>query len=312
MKRALIVGSVAFDVIFDIHGQIKNNIVIENGKAGKQNLMFTAKTKQQHYGGVGANVAYGLGLLGVKPILFSSVGKDFYPDFHKHLKSNGVDVRVHIEKKNWTATFYGMSDDAREQIGVWQPNAHDFLDTVSVTETIDKKTLKNVSVALFHGKPSVPLKHMREIRKILGKNVQIIFDPGQDLSFYSKDDLEKSLALSDIFIVNDVEFKQALALSRSNLDGLLKFNVKVVIETKGGDGSVIHEAGKSTPVQARKPRRVVETTGAGDAYRAGLIYGLLEGLDLPGACRIGSYLGSKNVETFGGQAYMVSRGDLKL
>ena len=312
MKRALIVGSVAYDVIFDIHGKIKDSIAIEGGKAGKQNLMFTAKVKQQHYGGAGANIAYGLGLLGVKPILFSSVGKDFKPDFHKHLKSHGVDVRVHTENKNWTATFYGMSDDAREQIGVWQPNAHERLDTVSITDTIDKKTLKNVSVALVHGKPSIPLKHMSDIRKIMGKNVTIIFDPGQNMSLYSKDVFEKCLTLSDIYIVNDIELKQSLTILKCDLKDIFKFGIKAIVETKGEDGSVIYEAGKSTPIPARKVKRVVETTGAGDAYRAGLIYGLLEGLDLSGACRIGSYLGSKNVETLGGQAYIVHPKELKL
>jgi adenosine kinase len=311
-KRALVVGSVAFDVIFDIHGQIKNNIVIENGKAGRQNLMFTAKVKQQHYGGAGANIAYGLGLLGVKPILFASVGKDFKPDFHKHLKANGVDVRVHTEKKNWTAAFYGMSDEAREQIGVWQPNAHDLLDTVSITDSLDKKTLKNVSVAIFHGKPSIPLRHMTDIRKILGKNVTIIFDPGQNMAFYDKHTFEKCLSLADIFIVNDVELGQALSILRCTREDIFKLGIKAIVETKGADGSVIYEDGKKTDVPARKAKRVVETTGAGDAYRAGLIYGLLEGLDLARACRIGSYLGSKNVETLGGQAYMVTAKEVKI
>jgi len=312
MKRALVVGSVAFDVIFDIHGQIKNNIVIEGGKAGRQNLMFTAKVKQQHYGGAGANIAYGLGLLGVKPILFASVGKDFKPDFHKHLRKNGVDVRVHTEKKNWTAAFYGMSDEAREQIGVWQPNAHDLLESISITDTLDKKTLKSVGVALFHGKPSIPLRHMTDIRKILGKNVTIIFDPGQNMALYDKETFEKCLALADIFISNDVELGQALAILKCSRDEMFNFGIKAIIETKGEDGSVIYEAGKKIVIPARKPKQVVETTGAGDAYRAGLIYGLLEGLDLAGACRIGSYLGSKNVETIGGQAYEVSSKEVKV
>lgn len=307
MKKALVIGSVAFDVIFDVHGQIKNNIVIENGKAGRQNLMFTAKAKQQHYGGAGANIAYGLGLLGVKPILFASAGKDFKPDFHKHLKANGVDVRVHIEKKNWTAVYYGMSDEAREQIGVWQPNAHELLDAVSIVEHLDKKTLKSVSVALVHGKPSIPLRHMKDLRKILGKNVTIIFDPGQNMAMYGRDEFEKCLSLADIFIANDVELGQALTILKCTRDEVFKFGIKAIVETKGEEGSAIYEVGKVIPIPARKPLRVMETTGAGDAYRAGLMYGLLLDLDLAGACRIGSYLGSKNVETFGGQMYSISK-----
>ncbi|MEK7575348.1 MAG: PfkB family carbohydrate kinase [Patescibacteria group bacterium] len=310
-KRALVIGSVAYDVIFDIHGQIKNNIVVEGGKAGRQNLMFTAKMKQQHYGGAGANIVYGLGQLGVKPILFSSVGQDFKPHFHAHLKKNGVDIRVHTEKKNWTATYYGMSDEVKEQIGVWQPNAHDLLDTVSVADHLDKKTLKNVSVALVHGKPSIPLRHMSEIRKILGKSVSIIFDPGQNMALYEKEVFEKCLAFADIFIVNDVELGQALKILRCKKDDIFTFGVKAIIETKGADGSVIFEKGKATAIPVRKPSQLIETTGAGDAYRAGLMYGLLEGLDLARSARIGSYLGSKSVETLGAQTYRVSQKDLK-
>lgn len=310
-RRALVVGSVAFDVLFGVHGTIRDRIVLKNGKLGRQNLMFTAGAKERRFGGTGANIAYGLGILGAKPILFASVGQDFKHEFKSHLENHGVITHVHEEKNDWTATFYGMSDEAKEQIGVWQPNAHLKLGEIPIVKKLGKEVLADVAVAIFTGAPSVIYRHMQDVRKISGKNVRIIFDPGKMMTTPEDEKrLKDGLALADIFIVNDVELHQAEKLLKRSTAGILKLGPKAIIETKGADGSVIYEAGKTIHILARKPKRVVETTGAGDAYRAGLIYGLLEGLDLAGACRIGSYLGSKNVETLGGQAYTVSRGEV--
>jgi len=310
--RALVVGSVAYDVIFDIHGKINDSIVIENGKLGRQNLMFTAKAKQQHYGGTGGNIAYGLGLLGAKPILFSAAGRDFKPHFHEHLKSHGVDVKVSVDESNWTAAFYGMSDDSREQIGVWQPNAHNNLETLNIADSLDKKSFKDVSVAIFSGQPTVALRHMKSVRKILGKKVTTIFDPGQVVQFYDKKMLSEGLKLSDIFIANDVEIKRACDTLGCSVEEILKYGPRVVIETKGDLGSVLYQSGKKILILAVKPGQIVETTGAGDAYRAGLMYGILNGLDLSESCRIGSILGARNVETVGGQMYQITPKDLKV
>ncbi len=308
-NRALVVGSVAFDVLFDVHGTIHDRIVIKKGKLGKQNLMFTARDKNERYGGVGANIAYGLGLLGAKPILFASAGKDFKHGFEKHLRKYGVDARVHVEKDAWTAVFYGMSDESREQIGVWQSNAHDMLGKISIVEKLGAKNLKDVTVAIFSGAPATNYNHIKAVRKLLGKHVRIILDPGKMILSGDKTVLKDCLRLSNIFIVNDTELHQTQTLLGCSADGIVRLGPSDVIETKGGEGSIIHESGKTTRVSAFKPKRVVETTGAGDAYRAGLMYGLLQGLDLPAACRIGSYLGAKNVETRGGQMYRVKSGE---
>ena len=278
MKRALVVGSVAFDVLFGVHGTIRDRIVLKNGKLGRQNLMFTAGAKERRFGGTGANIAYGLGLLGAEPILFASAGDDFKHEFEGHLKKSGVMSHVHVEKNAWTATFYGMSDAVNEQIGVWQPNAHLTLQNISITEKLGRKVLNDVSVAIFSGAPSINLRHMKDVRKILGEKVCIIFDPGKMIS--SPEDVrcvKEGLALTDVFTLNDVELHQAEKLLKRSASGILKLGPKAIIETKGEDGSVIHEKGKTTSIPARKAKRVVETTGAGDAYRAGLMYGLLEG-----------------------------------
>ena len=314
MKKALVVGSVAFDMIFGIHGKIQDEILVEkDGTLGRQNLMFTAKTREHFWGGTGGNIAYGLGLLNTNPLLFSLAGKDFDGSgFGPHLKAVSVDSRVVIDKKSWTAIFYGMSDELGQQIGVYQPNAYEGIDAIPLSKTLSKRDLASVGVAIFSaGTGKSIYRHMKELRGRLGKNVIIIFDPGQVISiFYDKKLLEATLKLADIFIGNEVECKQMQTILGYGHEKLLDRGLRAIIETKGETGSVIYEKGKTTSIPARKVSKVVEATGAGDAYRAGLIYGLLEGADLAAACRIGSYLGAKNVETRGGQAYMVSRKEL--
>ncbi len=312
-KRPLVVGSVAFDILFDVHGTIRERISITDGKLGKQNLMFTAQDKVMRHGGMGGNIAYGLGLLGARPILFGSVGKDFKNEYEAHLVRRGVEPGVHVEENAFTATYYGMSDTAKEQIGVWQPNAHDKLEVLSVEKHLGRKVLEEVSVAIVSGKPEITLRYMSEIRKILGKKVKIIFDPGQAVLFYDKSKLKKCLKLADVVIVNDAECAALLKIADCSIDEILKkMGPGALIETKGGKGSVLYEKGfQQNSVPAVKPKRVVETTGAGDAYRAGLMYGMLNGLPLAQACQIGAILGAKNVETLGGQAYEINPNDLK-
>lgn len=312
-RRALVVGSVAFDVIFGIHGKIQDEILIENGKLGRQNLMFVAKEKKNYFGGTGGNISYGLAKLGMKPLLFSVAGKDFEGDFSKHLNQVGVDVRVKVEKSGWTATFYGMSDEETQQIGVYQPNAYEAIDKVSVTEMISKKDFDDVGVAIFSaGTGKSIYKHMKEVRDLRGKDVCVIFDPGQVISiFYDKPLLEKTLKLADIFIGNEVECKQLETILGYGYKKLLDSGLKAVIQTNGEQGSVLHEKENVTEIKAIKPKKVVETTGAGDAYRAGLIYGILNGKTLIDSCNVGAYMGAQNVETFGGQSYNVLINDVE-
>lgn len=311
-RRALVVGSVAFDVIFDIHGKIQDEILIDNGKLGRQNLMFTAKKKKHYFGGTGANISYGLGRLGGKPFLFSAAGKDFRGDFQGHLKHAGVDLRVVVKKSGWTATFYGMSDSESQQIGVYQPNAYEEIDTLSLSQTLSEKDFSQIAVAIFSaGTGKSIYRHMKELRDKLGKNVIIIFDPGQVISvFYDKKLLEQTLRLSDIFIGNEIEFKQLESILGYDCAKLLSRGLRAVIQTKGEKGSVIYEQNHTTHIKAVKAKKIVETTGAGDAYRAGLVHALLKGFSLKHSCEFGSYVGAQSVESYGAQTYSILKSDI--
>ncbi len=305
--RALVVGSIAFDMIFGIHGKIQDEILVEkNGKLGRQNLMFTAKTREHFWGGTGGNIAYGLGLLKQKPLLFSLAGKDFEGSgFLPHLKKAGVDSRVVVDEKSWTAIFYGMSDELGQQIGVYQPNAYEKIHTLPLSKTIAQKEWSDIGVAIFSAGTGMSiLRHMKETRAKCGEDTLIIFDPGQVISiFYDKKLLEETLALADIFIGNEVEIKQLQTILGYDIHTIFHKGVRAVIETLGEKGSVIYEHDQTTRIKAVKAKKVVEATGAGDAYRAGMIAKLLEGKDLKAACEFGSKIAARSVAFRGGQTY---------
>ena len=302
-SKILVVGSIAIDTIFSVHGSINERIQIKNGKLLKQNLMFAANEKKEFYGGTGGNIAYGLGLLGAKPLLFSVAGKDFPLVYEKHLKKNGVVSKVLVLKNHWTANFYGITDNKLEQIGIWQPNAYEHLEQSSLLDTCSKKELGQVSIAIFSaGTPRSMFKHMIELKEN-APSVTIIFDPGQLVMTYPKRVLETCLSLASIIIVNEVEYKQAGAVLKKTLDEVCLKYSKTLIVTKGSAGSTIFSPVEKIMIPATKVRKVIDPTGAGDAYRAGLISALITGKTIKEACMLGARIASKSIESDGPQTY---------
>ena len=148
-KCALVYGGVVLDTLFDLNGNIHDQILIKNDKIGKQNLMFNAKEKQVYYGGTAGNIAYGLGLLGEKALLASIAGRDF-SDYAKHIKHNGIENRIYIDENGYTATFYGMTDANKEQIGVFQGNSYyTHANSIPLARLLKQDDWAKIKIAIF-------------------------------------------------------------------------------------------------------------------------------------------------------------------
>ncbi len=314
-KDILVVGSIGFDIIFSINGDIRDEILVKDGKVAPINMMFTANNKQRYFGGTGGNISFGLGSLGENPLLFSVVGKDFEPDYTNHLLSYNVDLHVKIDPQGFTATFYGISDQAFQQIGIWQPNAYgNYIEKTPLQETIDFPTLQNIKYAIFSpGTAISTLNHIIELRKIVGQKTTVIFDPSQALTVsYNETILKECFTHSNILIGNDTEIGQIKRLFKFSFEKIFDLGVDTIIETVGADGvNVYKRDGESFHVDAEPVEKVVETTGAGDAFRAGLLYGLNNDLTLRDACKIGNWLAGKSVSEMSGQLYRVDMGEFK-
>lgn len=309
------------DSLFELNGTIRNAVNFKDGKKGKQNLMFTAHEKEEYFGGTAGNIAYGLGLLGERPLVASVVGKDF-DEYKSHLKHMGAELRILMDEKGYTATFYGMSDEIKEQIGIFQPNAYDrHIESIPLSRLLKSKDWSETKIAIFAaGTAKSIVRHMKEFKaKALPARTTldikgspcwplVIFDPGQTLlATFTNKLLKEAVSLSDMIIVNDTEYDYLHNHFGFTLERIFKGKTRYVIETKGADGSVLHEKNKKTFVKALKVKKVVDPTGAGDAYRAGLISGMLAGKTLKESMRLGSRLGAECVKSEGGQTYRVAK-----
>ena len=309
MAKILVVGSLGFDLIFGVHGDIKKEIPLRDGQINNINLMFTAKEKQQYFGGTAGNIAYGLGLLEEHPKVYSVVGKDFDDDYQGHLERLGIDLKVIKKPEEFTAVFYGISDEAKQQIGIWQPNAYGkWIDEAKLVDSLTVAEIQEVEVAIFSPGTGVStLRQMQEFRS-LNASALVVFDPSQVLSiFYDKERLLECLDLANLFIGNETEVAQLKSVFGLSVADLLDLGIEAVIETQGADGSVIHTELGVEKVEPVKVDKFVEATGAGDSFRSGLLWGLANGKSLADACRAGAYLGACNVGEFGGQLYKIDK-----
>ncbi len=307
-KNILVSGSIVYDTIFSLRGKIKEQVVLEDGRLGNQSLMFTAKEKKVFFGGTAGNILYGLGSLGVSPFGVGIVGKDFN-EYEKRLKVLHTKPRFKKDLEGYCSSFYAMTDQNGEQIGVFQPGACDtHLNSFSLLETLSKKEIEDMDIAIFSpGTAKSIVNQITEFRNI-NKKAFVIFDPGQMLSIdFTKDLVLKALRKSTMGIFNETECNILHNKFGLDLNTIFSLGVKFVIETKGKDGSVLYEFEnntlKQTPIKGLPVKKVIDPTGAGDAYRSGLIYGIASNKSIKEAMQIGSKLGAACVKAKGGQTY---------
>jgi adenosine kinase len=268
-------------------------------------------SKKKFYGGTGGNIAYGLAQLKSHPLLFSLVGKDFKKDYGNHLKKIGVDLQVGINKKEKTASFSYSIHEKGSSNEIWSPNAYKDIHKLSILDTVDNKKLKNITLAIFSpGSPESTFKHIDEFKKIT-PNATVIFDPGQMIHLYSKKNFIDCMNLSDILILNNSEYNKISKIIGTDLVKFFKNLKKVIIKTDGENGSDIYKDNRVMHIDSIKPKKVLDTMGAGDAYRAGMLYSLANNQTIYNACKFGSKLASINVEFIGCQSYKIPKQFLK-
>jgi adenosine kinase len=288
MSTAILVsGSIAFDIIFSIPVDFRKAIPLKNGKIRSFNATYTAHERNEFPGGTAGNISFWLGQENVGCSVFSAWGKDFSEKgYRKKLEALGV--KFHGYEGKFTGHAYMVSDPLHQQLIIWQPNAYEHINTLKLNDCFLKEELRNFEFAIFSaGTPLSICAHIKEFRKY-NTTATVIFDPGQITSVFSKTEFQKCCAISDILIGNDIEFQICKRF------GIPKHVVQ--IETLGKRGILLREPGHTEHrLPAKKVEKVMETTGAGDAFRAGLIAGLAEGKSLKEASQKGIILGAKCV-----------------
>ncbi len=298
--HTLICGSLAFDTIMVFQDHFKHHILPE--KIHRLNLSFLVPEMRREFGGTAGNIAYNLNLLQGKPLIMATVGEDFAP-YTQWLDSKGIDS-AHIKSipGSFTAQAFITTDLDDNQITAFHPGAMNEAHQNSVLDARD------VSLAIIapDGREGM-FQHARECHEA---GIPFLFDPGQGLPMFNGEELMHFIELADYLAVNDYEAQLLQEKTGLNLEQLAD-KVKALIVTLGAQGSQIYADGKRYDIPSVKAMAVVDPTGCGDAYRAGLLYGMSHGWDWPTCGRLASVMGAIKIESRGGQNHAPTRAEIE-
>ncbi|MFW9929003.1 MAG: PfkB family carbohydrate kinase [Candidatus Thorarchaeota archaeon] len=302
--EALVFGSIAMDYIMSVFPTLREELPMKDGKIDTINIAIVASDVTILPGGTAGNICFGIGFLGGKATIHSVVGYDFMQTYGKRLLNHNIDLAIKIMPEYQTAHAYMISDKHNEQIILWVPNAIKFIDELDFEEKILAKK-NNFKLSIFA--PGTAISTLRGMKNTqqLNPNIKKIFDPGQMVLTYEKEQFLECITLADIIIMNDTEWLKTknFGISLSSLHH--EYPQKILIETLGAKGSVFYLPTYSFEVGIASPDKTVEVTGAGDAFRSGLIKGLLDDLSWEESAKLGASLASLCIECRGGQGYEI-------
>jgi adenosine kinase len=297
--RTLICGSIAYDTIMVFRDRFKNHILPD--QLHILNVAFLVPDMRREFGGCAGNIAYNLKLLGGDPLIMATVGEDYQP-YDYRLQKLGLS-QAHIRKipDTFTAQAFITTDLDDNQITAFHPGAMNHSHANHVQEASGVK----LGIIAPDGRDGM-LQHAREFR---AAGAPFIFDPGQGLPMFSGEELTEFVNLAEYVTVNDYEARMLQDKTGKKVEELAKL-VGAFVVTLGARGSVVHAGGKQIEIPCVKPGAVVDPTGCGDAYRAGLLYGIAAGMDWPLAGRLASLLGGIKIERRGGQNHHFTRDEI--
>jgi adenosine kinase len=295
-KNALICGSIAFDTIMVFQDRFKAHILPD--KIHMLNVSFLVPQMRREYGGCAGNIAYNLRLLGDVGYPMATVGRDFGP-YSEWLQHNGVPIDyVKLLQDEHTAQAFITTDLDDNQITAFHPGAMQYSHLNRTTDAQE--------IALGIVAPDGREGMVQHAAQFAASGVPFIFDPGQGLPLFDGEELRAFIRQAAWVAVNEYEWQ--LVLDKTKLSAQqIAAEVEALVVTRGAEGSVIYAQGREIAIPAAKPQAIVDPTGCGDAYRAGLIHGLLHGLDWETTGRIASLLGAIKIASRGTQNHSFTR-----
>ncbi len=283
----IVTGSLGFDYIMDFPGRFSERIMPE--KLHQISLSFLVDDLKKQWGGTGGNISYTLGLLKSKPMLLATAGNDFSP-YKKYLDANGVDTSLVKEYTDIsTGSYFVITDKADNQIGAFYTGAMRYAHTLSIG------SLKSKDFVIIA--PNDPSAMKKYVDECINLKIPYMYDPAFQIDMFSKDELRMGVSNAAILIGNDYEIElivKKLEIKKEQLRAM----VPLVITTLGEKGARIENA-KTIQIKSAKPIKVIDPTGAGDAFRAGFIAGYLKNFDLQTCGQMGALAAVYTVEQYG-------------
>lgn len=292
---ALVCGSIAYDNIMVFEGRFKDQILAD--KIHMLNVSFLVPALRREFGGCAGNIVYNLGLLGSCGYAMSTVGDDFDP-YLAWMRDHGIgETYVRRVAGTYTAQAYITTDLDDNQITAFHPGAMNH----SHEQQVPGDAGFSWGIVSPDGRQGM-LDHAAQFSEA---GIPFVFDPGQGLPMFGGDELRQFVEQATVVAVNDYE-GQMLMQRTDWSEAEIADRVDALIVTRGAKGSVVHAGGKTLEIPAASAARVVDPTGCGDAYRAGLLHGLMAGADWETIGRIASLMGAIKVETAGTQNHSVN------
>ena len=297
--NTLICGSLAFDNIMVFKDHFKNHILPD--QIHILNVAFLVPEMRREYGGCAGNIAYNLQLLGGRPLIMATVGDDFAPYATRLEKFGLPQMHIRTVPGNFTGQAFITTDLDDNQITAFHPGA------MSMSHLNHVNAAKDVTLGIVSpdGRDGM-LKHAQEF---VEAGIPFVFDPGQGMPMFSGSELLDFIEQANYITVNDYEAQLLQDKTGKTLKEIAQ-RVTALVVTLGADGSMIYTGGKEIAIPTPKPMAVVDPTGCGDAYRAGLLYGIERGWDWETTGRLASLMGSLKIASRGGQNHRYSQAEI--
>jgi len=287
----------AFDTIMVFEGHFKDHILPDQVHA--LSVSFLVPGMRKEYGGCAGNIAYNLRLLGGNPVPVATVGEDA-SDYLARLRSLGIETRwVRVAPGTFTAQCFITNDLSDNQITAFHPGA------MAMSADNDLTQAPGVWGIVAPDAKDGMFAHAQRLHE---RGVPFIFDLGQAMPLFEAKDLERMLELAQVLTVNDYEAKVVEQRTGRSMADIARTKQAVIV-TRGGEGSTLLTGGKETHIPPVKAQ-VVDPTGCGDAYRAGLLYGITQGWSWEDSCKLASLMGAIKVAHRGPQNHAPSREEI--
>ena len=293
----VVTGSVAFDYLMTFPGKFREQILPEH--LNKLSVSFLVDSKESFRGGTGPNIAYNLALLGNRPTLFATAGRDF-GDFRVWLEEQGVDTSaMGVYEDEFTATFSVITDLDHNQIASFHTGA------MARARDLSIRQLNGSDIDMVIISPNDPQAMRTYTKECYELGIPFIFDPSQQLARMDGEQLVEAMRGAQVLTVNEYEFEMARQKTGLDDQGMLEL-VDTIVVTKAAQGSTVIGRNLCIDVPAAQTDRLVEPTGGGDAYRAGLLTGMVRGYSWDVSCRLASLAATYVVEQNGTMSHSYS------
>jgi adenosine kinase len=295
----LICGSIAYDTIMVFKDYFKNHILPE--QIHILNVAFLVPDMRREFGGCAGNIAYTLRLLGSDPLIMATVGEDYQPYSYRLQKLKLSQKHIQQVTDTFTAQAFITTDLDDNQITAFHPGAMNYSHYNHIKDANDV----NLGIISPDGREGM-LQHAKEFHE---RGIPFVFDPGQGLPMFNSEELLNFVKQADFVTVNDYEAQLLQEKTGKKIEELAKL-VKAFVVTFSARGSLIYAGGKRIDIPCVKAEAVVDPTGCGDAYRAGLLYGISQGMDWETTGRLASLMGAIKIMHRGGQNHEISRAEI--